>query len=366
MPLPAPDGPTPPDGGEKHRRRPRYPGTHPRSFGEKYKELAPERYPGIEAHVRARGATPAGQHVPILVEEILTVLDPRPGERGVDATLGYGGHARRILERLAPGGRLLALDADGTELEKTRTRLGALGFGDEVLTARRTNFAALGEVLAELGWADGVDFLLADLGVSSMQIDDPARGFTFKHDGPLDMRMNVRRGISAAEFLARASEADLERTLRENSDEPRAARLSNLLLRRRGTIASTLDLARAVREALEGLQDEDEVERAVRRVFQALRIAVNDEFGVLDRLLAQIPAALRPGGRVAILTFHSGEDRRVKHAFGRGLAAGWFSATSDGVVRPSPAEQRENPRSGPAKLRWAVRGTVSWNVEGLS
>jgi len=337
-----------------HRRRQRYRGTHPRRFEEKYKELAPDTHPELIAHVRARGMTPAGQHVPIMVDEVLTALDVRPGQRGVDATLGYGGHARALLERLAPGGRLIALDADPLETPKTQERLRKLGYGADVLVVRRTNFAGLSAVLSELE-LNAVDFVFADLGLSSMQIDDPARGFTFKHDGPLDMRMNPSRGLSAAEWLARADEATLERVLTDNADEPLARDLSRVLTGRRERIESTRALAELVRRSTPERYDDDEREKTVRRVFQALRIEVNDEFGVLDLLLRQLPQALASSGRVAILSFHSGEDRRVKRAFSSGLAAGVYSRASDELVRSSSAELRANPRAASAKLRWAQR-----------
>lgn len=338
-----------------HRRRPRYRGTHPRRFEEKYKELDPERYPELVEHVKGRGQTPAGQHVPILVDEVLQALAPAPGERGVDGTFGFGGHAERFLARLRPGGQLLALDVDPLQLPRTEARLRALGHGEDALLVRRTNFAALTPTLHEVGWSEGVDFLFADLGVSSMQIDDPARGFTFKLDGPLDMRMNPARGLSAAQWLERADEARLVRALQDDSDEPHAERIARALVAARGTLRTTLGLAHAIRNALPPRLEAEDAERSVRRVFQALRIEVNDEFGVLDSLLRQIPGALRPGGRVALLTFHSGEDRRVKRAFEHGLAVGQFEELSADVVRPSPAERRANPRSGPAKLRWARR-----------
>lgn len=350
-----PADPGSPEPAPRPRRRARYRGTHPRRFAEKYKELAPERYPELVEHVRQRGRTPAGQHVPILVEEVLAALDPRPGERGVDATLGWGGHAERLLARIAPGGALLALDADPLVLPATEARLRKLGRGPDELIARRTNFAALLDVLHEIGWSDGVDFVFADLGVSSMQIDDPARGFTFKAEGPLDMRMNPGRGLSAAQWLARATQADVERILAEHSDEPRARRIAEALLARRGRLATTSDLADAVRAALPATCGEEEAELAVRRAFQALRIEVNDELGVLDRLLAQLPRCLREGGRAAFLTFHSGEDRRVKKAFEAGLRDGTWASVSDEVVRASPEERRANPRSASAKLRWARR-----------
>jgi 16S rRNA (cytosine1402-N4)-methyltransferase len=288
------------------------------------------------------------------VEELLLALAPRPGERAVDCTLGFGGHAERVLARLAPGGALLGLDADPVQLPRTEARLRALGYGATELVVRHTNFAALERVLHEVGWNDGTDLVYADLGLSSMQIDDPARGFSFQEDGPLDMRMNPTRGLSAAQWLARATPEELERALRENADEPHAAALARALVARAAALTTTRALADAIRAALPKLAPEER-ERSVRRAFQAVRIEVNRELEVLDAWLRQLPAALRPGGRVAVLTFHSGEDRRVKKAFQQGLRDGLWSATNDEVVRPSPAERRANPRSSPAKLRWARR-----------
>jgi 16S rRNA (cytosine1402-N4)-methyltransferase len=329
------------------RRRPRYAGKYPRKFAEKYKELDPAKYPETVARVLASGKTPAGMHVPIMVREILEVLAPQPGERFIDCTLGYGGHAREILPRLQPGGRLIGLDVDPLEQPRTEERLRTLGFGPDVFTVRRANFAALPRVVAEEGRADGV---LADLGVSSMQLDTPERGFSVKIPGPLDMRMNPAKGASAAEFLARISPADLATLLRENADEPRAEQLAAPLAGRHFSL--TTDLTSAVRAALAKLP-EAEQDKAVRRVFQAVRIAVNDEFAVLDTLLRHLPDCLAPGGRVAILTFHSGEDRRVKKAFEAALTDGRYAAISEEVIRASPDENRANPRATSAKLRWA-------------
>jgi 16S rRNA (cytosine1402-N4)-methyltransferase len=357
----------PPDSDAPRRRRERYRGTHPRHFREKYKERAPERYPEAIERVLERGQTPAGQHVPILVDEVLAAVglaQPAPRAlRGVDATLGYGGHAERFLARLAPaGGTLLGLDADPRELARTVARLGAVlaaaGHANASLVTRRTNFAALGPVLHEVGLGDGVDFVFADLGVSSMQLDDPERGFSFKLDGPLDMRMNPARGLSAAEWLARIERDALAAVLRDDSDEPFAEELADVLAgdgARAHPLRTTRALADAVRAALAGRATDEETELSVRRVFQALRIEVNDEFGALERLLQQLPDCLRPGGRAVFLTFHSGEDRRVKRHFERGLATGVYSTLSDGVVRASAEERRANPRSSSAKLRWAAR-----------
>ncbi len=333
-----------------HRRRPRYPGRYPRRFDEKYKEHAPETYPDTVAKVLASGKTPAGTHVPIMVAEILEALDPRPGETAVDCTLGYGGHARELLRRLQPGGLLVGLDVDPVELPKTEARMRRLGFGPDAFRARRSNFAGLAKALAIENLA-GADCVLADLGVSSMQLDTPARGFSIKTAGPLDMRMNPNRGRTASALLAQMSSVDLAALLAD-ADEPHAERLAEALA---GTvIEQTTALAGAVRAALPRVP-EDEREICVRRVFLALRIAVNEELTALDALLRQLPSCLNAGGRVAIVTFHSGEDRRVKKAFQAGLRDGEYAAIAGEVVRPGAGECRANPRARAAKLRWARR-----------
>lgn len=355
--MPEPDS-TPP-GATPHKRRPRYSGKNPRRFADKYKELDPARYAADVAKVLASGKTPAGTHRPIMVAEILEALALQPGDTAVDCTLGYGGHAREMLAKLSPGGRLIGLDVDPIEQPKTIARLRAAGFGEDIFTPVRSNFAGLPKVLAELG-LPGADAILADLGVSSMQIDDPARGFTFKADGPLDLRLNPTRPPSAADWLAKVSEADLTTVLAENADEPKAALLARELVARRTAtpFTRTRQLADAIRDILrlpKPARGEEADDTAVRRVFQAIRIAVNDELGVLDLFLRHLPSALKPGGRVAILTFHSGEDRRVKHAFKAGLRDGLYSAVSEDVIRAGAEELRANPRSSSAKLRWAVR-----------
>jgi 16S rRNA (cytosine1402-N4)-methyltransferase len=341
------------------KRRPRYRGTHPRRFEERYKERDPDRYAGTVAQVVASGRTPAGSHRPILVTEILGVLAPAPGELAVDATLGYGGHAEAILPLLLPGGAMLAFDVDPIERPRAEARLRKLGYGPESLTMSATSFAGIGKTVGS--WSpDGVDLVLADLGVSSMQLDDPGRGFSWKREGPLDLRLNPNRGASAADLLARTSESRLVRLLREGSDEPHAERIAREIVRTRGEgpIGTTLALREAIRRALEGLSARDlaeEGDRPMARVFQALRMEVNDEMPALDAFLAALPSVLRPGGRVAILSFHSGEDRRVKKAFEAGLREGLFESVSSGPIRPSPDELRSNPRSAAAKLRWAKR-----------
>jgi 16S rRNA (cytosine1402-N4)-methyltransferase len=345
-----------------HKRRPRYSGKNPRRFEDKYKEHNPERYAETVEKVLASGKTPAGTHRPIMVAEILELLAPQPGELAVDCTLGYGGHAQQILPRLAPGGRLIGLDTDPIELPKTEARLRSLGFGPEIFTAIRSNFAGLPQVLAEFfsrSASDGervgmrcADIILADLGVSSMQIDDPARGFSVKFDGPLDMRMNPQRGQPASAFLEKIKPDPFATLLVEYADEPRPATLASALAGK--TFATSKSLASAIRSQLPGLNKEDS-DLCVRRVFQTLRIAVNDEFSALDTFLRNLPACLKPGGRVAILTFHSGEDRRVKKIFEAGFRDGIFSDIAREVLRPSPEERHANPRSSPAKLRWARR-----------
>ena len=380
---PAPNPPPAP-----HKRRPRYSGRNPRRFEDKYKEHDPQRYGDTVAKVLAAGKTPAGSHRSIMVPEILAALAPQPGEVALDCTLGYGGHAREILARLQPGGRLLGLDADPIELPRTEARLRALGFGPETFTAHRSNFAGLAQVLAAFfsslsstkggeGWGEeahtfqnqnpaprlggereavpvlaGADLILADLGVSSMQIDDPVRGFSVKHEGPLDMRMNPHRSQTAAVLLEKISPAALTALLAENSDEPNADTLAPALAGKH--FATTTALAAGIRAALPRL-NKDNGDLTIRRVFQALRIAVNDEFSALETLLRNLPACLNPGGRVAILTFHSGEDRRVKKFFEAGLRDGLYADIAHEVIRPTAEERNANPRSTPAKLRWARR-----------
>ncbi len=341
-----PDSPPTP-----HKRRVRYSGKNPRRFDEKYKERDPARHADTVAKVIASGKTPAGTHRPIMVSEILAALAPQPGNLAVDCTLGYGGHTQEILAKILPGGRLLGLDHDPIELPKTEARLRALGFDETVFTAHRSNFAGLPQALAAHEIA-GADLILADLGVSSMQIDDPARGFSVKHDGPLDMRMNPQRGQPASALLQKIRPDALAALLMGNADEPKAVQLGAALAGK--SFGTTHELADAIRAALPQVAKED-CHLNIRRVFQALRIAVNDEFSALDTFLRNLPACLNPGGRVAILTFHSGEDRRVKKAFLDGHRDGLYSEIAGEVIRPTAEERNANPRSAPAKLRWARR-----------
>ena len=336
-------------------RRRRYAGKNPRAFHDKYKELNPQRYGADVQKVLASGRTPAGMHIPIMEREVLECLRPAPGEIAVDCTLGWGGHARAMLERVQPGGRLIGIDIDPIELPRAEARLRTAGFGADVFAAHQGNFAGLPSVLAAEGLTHA-DVILADLGVSSMQFDNPDRGFSYKGAGPLDMRMNPLRGESAAQLIARASEEDLARLLEENADEPHASLIAQLL--KQENFGTTHAVDRALRAtlaaALPGLTKAD-VKMSIRRTFQALRIAVNDELSALDALLRALPQCLSPGGRVAMLTFHSGEDRRVKKAFQAGYRAGVYSAVANEVIRSAKAETFANRRASAAKLRWAVR-----------
>jgi len=336
-------------------RRKRYAGNNPRAFADKYKELQPEKYRADVQKVLASGKTPAGTHRPIMVAEVLEWLRPAPGEIAVDCTLGGGGHARAILERLQPGGRLIGLDVDPIELPRTEAALRSAGFGPDTFVARHTNFAGIAQALTVEG-VKAADVILADLGVSSMQLDNPARGFTYKEPGPLDMRMNPARGETAASLLARIDEGELARILTEHADEPHSALIARTL--KAQPIGTTNLLERLVRTRLmadvPGAQLPD-VKMSVRRTLQALRIAVNGEFQALDALLRALPECLAPGGRVVFLTFHSGEDRRVKKAFQAGVREGIYRDAARRVIQSTMEETRANRRASSAKLRWAVR-----------
>jgi len=345
-----------------HRRRPRYPGTHPRTFQQRYKERDPQKYPQMQSHIRARGRTPAGAHVPVLVGEVLEALAPRPGDVVADCTVGYGGHAAEFIRRIGPGGRLVGFDVDGQELERTAKRLQPLAEqADVTLSLHPMNFAGLAAVLAEAG-LDGCDVILADLGISSMQVDDPDRGVSYKHDGPLDMRMDRRLKRTGADLLAALSQQELSAALWELSDEEDHAKIAHWIVAQREVqpIATTGQLARLVLNA-KGFSPRSrkrpwEVPGGLHpaaKTFQALRILVNDELGSLAQLLRVAPSCLHRGGRIGIISFHSGEDRLAKQAFCQGLRDGTFSAVSEHVIRPTAQEAAVNPRSASAKFRWA-------------
>jgi 16S rRNA (cytosine1402-N4)-methyltransferase len=342
-----------------HKRRVRYSGRNPRRFEDRYKELDAANHADLAEHVMAKGRTPAGSHRPICVEEILAILRPRAGEVALDATLGYGGHSQRLLPLLLPGGRLFAVDVDPHELPRAEARLRALGFDEEAFVARRMSFSGVRALLDEAG--GGFDCILADLGVSSMQLDNPARGFTYKADGPLDLRLDPHRGQPAAALLRSMTLEKLELALSAYADEPNARAIGRAI-KSSPAIETTTQLASAITQGLKRLRPaplDSEIRKSIQRAFMAIRIAVNEELTVLDRFLHVLPSCLNPGGRVAILTFHSGEDRRVKKAFQYGLDLGLYTDASPEPLRPSPEEQRSNPRSTCAKLRWAVRSDLA-------
>ena len=342
---------------QDHKRRVRYKGTHPRNYREKYKELNPEKYRDDVEKIIKSGKTPAGMHLSIMVNEILEFLDIQPGQTGLDATLGYGGHTRRMLEKLQGQGHMYATDVDPIESEKTKARLEALGYGPEILTIRRMNFADLDQV------APGVqfDFILADLGVSSMQIDNPERGFTFKHDGPLDLRLDPTSGVPAAQRLRELDREEMAAMLVENSDEPYADQIAKTIMaifKKGGRIETTRQLAYAVEQALSFLPQKERkeaVNKSCQRTFQALRIDVNSEFEVLYSFLEKLPSVLKPGGKVAVLTFHSGEDRLVKKSFRQLQREGVYSDAAKEVIRPSAEECFQTPRARSTKMRWAIK-----------
>jgi 16S rRNA (cytosine1402-N4)-methyltransferase len=338
------------------KRRVRYRGTHPRHFNEKYKELNPGLYSDEIKKVISRGQTPAGTHIPICVKEILEILKPQPGQTGLDATLGYGGHAQELLKHIVPGGLLFAIDVDPVELPRTESRLRAMGYSNEVLIVKRMNFAGISQITSQSGKL--FDFVLADLGVSSMQLDTPSRGFSYKSEGPLDLRLNPHRGKGASELLATLDEQTLASLLHDNSDEPFAKEIAFAICPVKGKIKTTRDLSDIIKKTLSSNRpalSQDDIKASIQRVFQALRIAVNDELGVLKQFLNLLPECMKPGGRIAILTFHSGEDRIVKKSFQTGLRNGIYSSIARVPVRPGAQERHSNPRSSCAKLRWAVR-----------
>ncbi len=344
-----------------HKRRQRYAGTHPKKFSEKYKEQNPEKYAEEIAKIINKGNTPAGMHISICVDEILNFLQIQPDQIGLDATLGYGGHSSKMLACLKGAGHLYGVDIDPIEIEKTKARLENQGFGADIFTAIHNNFSEIDKIAAQHG---PFNFMLADLGVSSMQIDNPERGFSFKREGFLDLRLNPTQGISAAQRLKSISVAELEGMLIENSDEPHAYEIAKAVIRetkKRNFIDSTSKLKAIVEEVIEANktipknEKNEAVKKSCQRTFQALRIDVNNEYEVLYSFLEKLPNALAAGGRVAVLTFHSGEDRLVKKAFKSLKREGVFSEIADDVIRPSAAECRANPRASSTKMRWAIK-----------
>jgi 16S rRNA (cytosine1402-N4)-methyltransferase len=299
-----------------------------------------------------------------MLDEVLAVLDPQPGAIVVDCTVGWGGHAAELLQRAGRHGRLIGLDLDAANLPRAHERLDAIGFP---CTLRHGNFAGLPTVLAETG-LPAVDAVLADLGMSSMQVDDPQRGFSYVRDGPLDMRMDRTRGRSAAQLLASMSQTDLAQALRDFGDEPEADRIAAAIVAAR-PIERTNELVRVIVAATHAGKSPASWRlhpapgkwnlHPAARTFQALRILVNRELANLEQLLRVLPSCLRPGGKVAIISFHSGEDRLVKAAFRQGFASGAYAEVSPEPARASWQERTANPRARSAKLRWARRSQAS-------
>ena len=342
----------------KPPRRIRYKGTHPKTFKEKYKELQPDQYSADIEKVIKQGRTPAGMHLSICVNEIMEFLKIVPGQIGLDATLGYGGHSQEILKYLTPGGRLYAIDVDPMELPRTKDRLETLGYGPDILVIKKMNFSDIDQIASEAG---PLNFVLADLGVSSMQIDNPERGFSLKLEGPLDLRLNPKSGKSASTLLKNISQQQLENLLIENADEPYAEFIAQGIIDNitKGIqITTTTQLKEIITASLDFLPPGERLEnikKTCQRCFQALRIEVNNEFGVLEKFLEKLPYALAPGGRVAILSFHSGEDRRVKKSFINLFREGIYGEISPSPIQPSAQECHSNPRARSAKLRWAIK-----------
>jgi 16S rRNA (cytosine1402-N4)-methyltransferase len=280
----------------------------------------------------------------VLPAETLRLLNPMPGETWVDCTVGAGGHARLIAEKLGETGRLIGLDQDPTMLDIARSRLS--GFPATLVHA---NFDQLAGVLANLGIA-AVDGVLADLGFCSDQLEQVSRGLSFREDGPLDMRLDPTSGETAADLLSHLSEAALTDVFWEYGEERYSRRIARKIVEQRQTkpLATTAELAGLVRSCV---PRSGRIDPAT-RVFQALRVAVNDELGALDRLLAALPRVVKPGGRAGIISFHSLEDRRVKQAFRNPDV--WKPSTKK-PVEAGEEEVARNPRARSAKLRVAVR-----------
>lgn len=339
-----------------HKRRIRYKGTHPKKFKEKYKEHNPEKYAKDVEHIIKKGNTPAGMHISICVNEILNFLDIQQGQIGMDATLGYGGHSTEILKKLNHKGHLYGTDVDSIELPKTIERLKSRGFDEKDFTGIHSNFSKIDDVSKKYG---KFNFVLADLGVSSMQIDNPERGFSFKVEGPLDLRLNVEKGVPAYERIKEMTEEEIYYMLIENSDEIYAEEIAKAIAnynRRKITIETTTMLRKLIEDALskQNLKKED-IKKACQRTFQAIRIDQNSEFEVLYEFLEKLPDSVEKNGKIVILTFHSGEDRLVKKSFKEGLKNGVYSEISEEPIRPSAEECNANGRARSAKLRWAIK-----------
>jgi 16S rRNA (cytosine1402-N4)-methyltransferase len=304
-------------------------------------------------------STPQGEHRPVLLAEVLRILAPRPGMTVVDCTVGWAGHSAELLAQVGPTGLLVGLDMDAENLPRAKERLDALGHRCHL---HHANFAALQQILAEHEISQ-VDAIIADLGMSSMQVDDPERGFSYARDGMLDMRMDRSRGRTAAQLLATIGKEEWIEQLQTLGDEPEAERIADAIFaeRARSPITTTRQLAQIIQEATkqQGWRLHPTASKwnlhPAARTFQTLRILVNRELANLEHLLRLMPVCLKPGGHAAIISFHSGEDRLVKNAFRAGRDAGVFMEIADEPLRATYAERTANPRSRSAKLRWARR-----------
>lgn len=345
-----------------HRRRQRYSGTHPKTYQQKYKEHNLSAHPELRDKLRAKGKTPAGSHIPVLLEEILECLDPKPGKIVADCTLGFGGHTSEFAKRLGPTGKIIAFDFDGSELERTKKRLANV---QTPISFYHSNFAGIANALNKEK-IEGYDIIFADLGVSSMQIDNPERGISYKNEGPLDMRMDSRLKQTGADLLNTLSEEEICKALWEYSDEPDYQQIAKMIVAQRNvqpitTVSQLLRLVFAVKGlTINSFKKQQRHSKfgslhPAARTFQALRILVNDELGSLKELLRTAPYCLKPGGRIGIISFHSGEDRMVKQSFKDGLENGIYSEISKKAVVPRIKEIVANPRCSSAKFRWAIR-----------
>ncbi len=353
-----------PDRGDapQRRRRPRYRGTHPRAYDEKYKEHDIAAHPDLQARLQAKGQTPASTHIPIMVEEVMLALAPCPGEAVADCTVGYGGHALEFMQRIGPTGKLIGFDVDRDELERTRQRLDPQ---NTPTSLHHSSFAGIAKVLG-LEQLEGYDIIFADLGVSSMQIDNPERGISYRREGPLDMRLDPRLQQTAADLLATLPGEELARAFCELADEPDGEAIAARIVERRAVekIETTSQLVELIMEA-KGTTSNAWLQQQRRpskrdlhpaaRTFQALRILLNGELDVLKELLRLAPYCMRAGGRLGIISFHSGEDRLVKHAFRDGLRDGTYQRASTDVIVAQARERAYNSRSTAAKFRWVAR-----------
>lgn len=299
------------------------------------------------------------EHLPVMLEETLRCLAPRPGETMLDGTLGLGGHAAEILIRLSPGGELIGLDRDPEALTLAAKRLDGVGGNYRLLHG---TFDRVGELLKELELSsDGAfDGLLLDLGVSSMQLDRAERGFSFRNDGPLDMRMDPGEEESAASWLAQAPVEELARVIRRYGEEPQAGKIARAIdrARRERPITTTAELSSLIEEVVP--RRGKKIHPAT-KTFQAIRIVVNRELDCLRDALEKLDRYMKPGGRVVVLSYHSLEDRLVKTVFRDRVREGFFISHPDGLQRPTQTEVQSNPRSRSARLRAVVRAGEAWS-----